>query len=196
MTTGFVYSLISVNPSSSYSPSSQSSSRTNKNFEWRLQVNGLVQHPRNLSIQEMISMSRSTINSKLNCLPSPAAISGVLVPSENWTGGKLGFILEKAGVSKEAVKGALYAEDEFTRDLTVAAAGDKRVIVAYEKDGEPLPHKLRLVVLEMSGNKWIYSLIRIEVVDYDFKGRYKSRGFPDNSNLPQMQSDTLEIGPR
>jgi DMSO/TMAO reductase YedYZ molybdopterin-dependent catalytic subunit len=187
VTVGFVYTLSLVNPSPRYFPQSESSSLPSENLDWRLQVDGLVQHPLNISIREMLSMPRSTINSEIYCLPAPTVSLGFLVDSGNWTGVPLSFILEKARLSKEATKVALYAEDGFTTDLTIAAVMDEGVIVAYEKDGEPLSNKLRLVVPGMWGYKWIHSLVRIEVVDWDFKGLYEKQGFPDNAKIPASQ---------
>jgi DMSO/TMAO reductase YedYZ molybdopterin-dependent catalytic subunit len=57
------------------------------------------------------------------------------------------------------------------------------VIVAYEKDGILLPDKLRLVVPGWWGYKWIKMLVGIELVNYDFKGTYESRGYPDNAEI-------------
>ncbi len=128
-------------------------------------------------------MPRSTVYAELYCLPAVGS-SGVLVDHGNWTGVRLELVLEKAGVSPQAVKVAFYAEDGFTTDLTVTTAMREDIFLAYEKDGKPLPEKLRLAVPSMWGYKWIKWLIHIEVVDYDFKGRYESRGFPDNAEIP------------
>ena len=152
--------------------------------EWRLLVDGLVRRPLNLSLTEMLTMPRRTINAELYCLPSPGG-SGVLVDSGNWTGVTLGFILEKAGVFPEAVKVAFYAEDGFTTDLTITTAVSEDVILAYEKDGELLQQKLRLVVPGKWGYKWIYLLNHVELMDYDFLGSYERRGFPDKAEIPQ-----------
>ena len=154
-----------------------------KDFEWTLLVDGFVQRPLNLTLNELIAMPRSTVNAELYCLPAVGS-SGVLVDHGNWTGVRLELILEKAGVSPQAVKVAFYAEDGFTTDLTVTTAMHEDIILAYEKDGKPLPEKLRLAVPGMWGYKWIKWLTHIEVVDYDFKGRYESIGFPDNAEIP------------
>ena len=154
-----------------------------KDFEWSLLVDGFVQRQLNLSLNELIAMPRSTVYAELYCLPAVGS-SGVLVDYGNWTGVRLELILEKAGVSPQAVKVAFYAEDDFTTDLPVMTAMREDIILAYEKDGKPLPEKLRLAVPGMWGYKWIKWLIRIEVVDYDFKGRYESGGFPDNAEIP------------
>jgi DMSO/TMAO reductase YedYZ molybdopterin-dependent catalytic subunit len=154
-----------------------------ENFEWALLVDGFVQRPLNLTLNELVAMPRSTVNAELYCLPAVGS-SGVLVDYGNWTGVRLELVLEKAGVSPQAVKVAFYAEDGFTTDLAVTTAMREDMILAYEKDGKPLPEKLRLAVPGMWGYKWIKWLIHIEVVDYDFKGRYESIGFPDNAEIP------------
>jgi DMSO/TMAO reductase YedYZ molybdopterin-dependent catalytic subunit len=175
---GVVYYLSFSTLATNSSPTSPT-----ENFEWALLVDGFVQRPLNLTLNELIAMPRSTVNAELYCLPAVGS-SGVLVDYGNWTGVRLELILEKAGVSPQAVKVAFYAEDGFTTDLAVTTAMHEDIILAYEKDGKPLPEKLRLAAPGMWGYKWIKWLNRIEVVDYDFKGRYESIGFPDNAEIP------------
>ena len=175
---GVVYYLSFSTLATNSSPTSPT-----ENFEWALLVDGFVQRPLNLTLNELIAMPRSTVNAELYCLPAVGS-SGVLVDYGNWTGVRLELILEKAGVSPQAVKVAFYAEDGFTTDLAVTTAMHEDIILAYEKDGKPLPEKLRLAAPGMWGYKWIKWLTRIEVVDYDFKGLYESRGFPDNAEIP------------
>ena len=59
----------------------------------------------------------------------------------NWTGTNLGFILDKAGASSEAVKVAFYASDGYSTDLTITTAMREDIILAYEKDNELLPER-------------------------------------------------------
>jgi len=158
-------------------------SLTSPSPEGVLLVDGFVQRSLNLTLDEIFAMPRSTVNAEIYCLPAPHA-QGVLVDKGKWTGVRLGLILEKAGISSEAVKVAFYATDGFTTDLTMTTAMREDIILAYEKDGEPLPEKLRLVVPGKWGYKWIKWLVHIELVNYDFKGTYESRGFPDNAEIP------------
>jgi DMSO/TMAO reductase YedYZ molybdopterin-dependent catalytic subunit len=92
-------------------------------------------------------------------------------------------MLEKAGVLPEAVKVAFHADDGFATDLTVVTAMRQDVILAYERDGEPLPETLRLVVPGKWGYKWIRGVTHIELVDYDFKGHYEMMGYPDEADI-------------
>jgi len=148
--------------------------------EWRLLLDGFVQHPLNLTFNELVAMPRSTVNAELYCVDAPRYV----LAKGNWTGVRLGLVLEKAEVLPEAVKIAFYAEDGFATDLTVTTAMREDVILAYERDGEPLAEKLRLVVPGKWGYKWISRIIRIELVNYDFKGSWESRGYSDTAEIP------------
>ncbi len=177
--TSVAYFLGLLAPATTSSPTSRT-----HDAEWSLIVDGLVQNSLNLSLDEIMAMPRSTVTSDLYCLPYVGS-SGVLVDYGDWTGVRLSYILENAGVSPEAVKVAFYAEDGFSTGLTIATAMREDMILAYEKDGKPLPEKLRLVAPGMWGYKWIKWLIHIEIVDYDFKGTYESSGFPDNAEMSE-----------
>jgi DMSO/TMAO reductase YedYZ molybdopterin-dependent catalytic subunit len=151
------------------------------NSEWRLMIDGFVQHPLNLTFDELVAMPRSTVNAELYCVGAPDHPFA----SGNWTGVRLGLILERAGVYPEAMKVAFYAEDGFTTDLTVTAAMREDIILAYEKYNEPLPEKLRLVVPGKWGYKWISLVTHIELVNYDFKGYWESRGYSDTAEISE-----------
>jgi len=147
---------------------------------WQLLVNGLVQSPLNLNLSELNAMPITTVNAVLYCVDLP----NHPVAQGNWTGVKLNLLLGEAGVSSDAVKVAFTATDGYTTDLTVQTAMRPDVIVAYELNGQPLPEKLRLVVPGKWGYKWISSLSKIELVNFDFKGMWESRGYSDEANIP------------
>jgi DMSO/TMAO reductase YedYZ molybdopterin-dependent catalytic subunit len=149
--------------------------------EWQLTVTGLVEHPLNMAWAEIIAMPRSIVSATLFCVGMP----NYAVAQGNWVGVRLWLLLERAGVSPEAIKVAFYASDGFSTDLTVQEAMREDIIVAYEKDGAPLSEKLRLVVPEKWGYKWISQIVRIELVDYDFKGFWESRGYSDEATITQ-----------
>jgi hypothetical protein len=160
-------------------PAPSPAPRTAGASELTLIVDGLVQSPLSLTLEDIVGMPASTVYAQLFCvgLPTTPLAEG------NWTGVRLGHILEEAGVSPEAVKVAFYASDNFTTDLTVTSAMRHDILLAYERDGEPLTDNLRLVVPCKWGYKWIRDLIHIELVDYDFLGRYESVGYSDEANI-------------
>ena len=144
--------------------------------EWTLVVDGFVESPLNLTFDDLVAMPATTVYAQLYCvgLPTTPLAQG------NWTGVRLGFILEEAGVLPEAWKVAFYA-DGFSTDLPLTTAIRDDIILAYERDGEPLAEK-QLVVPCKWGYKWIREPTHIELVDYDFLGTYESRGLSDEAN--------------
>jgi hypothetical protein len=144
--------------------------------EWTVIVDGFVESPLNLTMDDIVAMPTSTVYADLYCvgLPTRPLVQG------DWTGVRLGFILEQAGVLPEAVKVAFYADDGFSTDLTVTTAMREDIILAYERDGEPLAQK-QLVVPCRWGYKWIKEPTHIELVDYDFLGFYESMGYSDEA---------------
>jgi DMSO/TMAO reductase YedYZ molybdopterin-dependent catalytic subunit len=149
---------------------------------WQLSVSGLVDHPYNLSLTEMQALPQTTVNAVLYCVDQP----NYVVAQGNWTGVKLWYLLEEAGVSSDAGKVAFYAADGYATDLTLAAAKHDDVLVAYQKDGLPLSERLRLVVPGRWGYKWIAQLTGIELVNYDFKGTWESQGYSDSADITEV----------
>lgn len=150
-----------------------------ENSELGLVVDGSVQHPLNLTLDEIAAMPKTTVNATLYCVGTPDRS----LENGNWAGVRLAFLLENAGVSPDAIKIAFYARDGYTTDLTITQAEQENIILAYEKDGMPLSENLRLVVPGRWGYKWISQVDRIELVNYDFKGFYESSGYSDNAEI-------------
>jgi hypothetical protein len=166
--TSFAYNLIyPTNTAAAYTET-----------EWQVTVAGLVEKPLTLSGDEILAMPTSTVSASLICVDFP----GRVVMQGNWTGMKLRTLLEEAKPSASAIKVAFFAADGYSTDLTVETAMRDDVILAYEKDGKPL-NDLRLVVPGKWGYKWISQLTRIELVDYNFLGRWESAGYSDEANI-------------
>jgi len=167
-----------VGSASAPTPTATPTSASGVQSEWTLVVDGFVQSPLSLTFDDLVAMPTSTVNAKLYCVALPTAP----LAQGNWTGVRLGLILEEAGVLPDAVKVALYAADSFSTDLTVATAMREDIILAYERDGEPLPEKVRLVVPCKWGYKWIEEPTHIELVDYNFLGTYESGAYSDEAD--------------
>jgi DMSO/TMAO reductase YedYZ molybdopterin-dependent catalytic subunit len=148
---------------------------------WNLSVSGLVDHPLNLTLADIEAMPQTTVYGTIVCVDFP----NETVAQGNWTGVRLWFLLEAAGVSANATKVAFFAIDGYSTDLTVETAMRGDVIVAYQRDGVSLGETLRLVVPGKWGYKWISLVTGIEAVDYDFKGFYEGRGYSDAADIPE-----------
>lgn len=162
---------------SASSANSNDNEVSSSNSEWQLTVTGLVEHPLNLSWAEIVAMPKSTVNAALVCVDMP----NYILAQGDWAGIKLRTLLEKSGISADAIKVGFYAKDGYSTDLTVETAMRDDVILAYEKDGKPLDETLRLVVPGKWGYKWIAQVSGIELFNYNFLGVWESKGYSDEA---------------
>jgi DMSO/TMAO reductase YedYZ molybdopterin-dependent catalytic subunit len=160
------------------------------NPAWQLSVGGLVNNPSNFTLSDLKAMPPTTVSAALICVGPPETT----LEDGSWTGVKLSTLLNAAGgIQPGAIKVAFNASDGFTTDLTIALAENDNVILAYAKDGAPLPEVLRLVVPEHWGYKWISQVTNIELANYDFTGKYESQGYSDEAIVAQYESPIISI---
>ena len=126
------------------------------NSDGALQIIGEVNHPIILTLEDLAAMPQTTVNASLYCY-------GTLITRGNWTGVKLSLLLETAEYEVDAMSVRFDAEDGYTVTLLLKDALREDVIVAYEKDGQPLPETLRLVISGANGNLWISMIVSITV---------------------------------
>lgn len=160
--------------------------RTQDATGWTLTIDGEVERPLRLSLDDLRAMPSVTLPVVLECagngrvLFDPPIVGtpwqlGAVACSE-WTGVPLAHLLELAGVRNGAVYTAHYGEDEgvfsdesFSRGIPIEKARDEHTLVAWAMNGEPLPplhgFPARLIVPGWIGScsqKW---LSRIELRD-------------------------------
>jgi DMSO/TMAO reductase YedYZ molybdopterin-dependent catalytic subunit len=92
-----------------------------------------------------------------------------------WKGVRLKDVLDKAGLKKEAIEVAFNGADsgvvdktpDFIKSVPVWRALDENTLLAWEMNGEPLPHwngyPLRVAVPGWTGTYWVKHLTSIEV---------------------------------
>ncbi len=93
-----------------------------------------------------------------------------------WKGARLKDLLDKVGLKKEAIEIAFNGADgpafdktpDFIKSLPVWKAIDESTLVAYEMNGEPLPHfngyPARLTVPGWTGTYWMKHLVAINAL--------------------------------
>jgi DMSO/TMAO reductase YedYZ molybdopterin-dependent catalytic subunit len=141
-----------------------------------LSVTGLVNNEVVITLSELKAMPSVTVQAELIC------VDGQSLGTHNWTGVRLGDILDAAVVQASAIKVAFFATG-YSTDLTLNDSMRDDVIVAYLEDGAPMAEITRLVVPGEWGYKWISGLKTIELVDYNFTGKWESRGYPDDATI-------------
>lgn len=125
-------------------------------LEWTLIIDGLVDQRLNLTLSDLAKMPKSTVYSVLYCM-------GSLVTSGNWTGVKLEYLLETAGLQSDATSLTFIASDGYEVVLDLKDAFHENVIIAYELDGYHLSEILRLVIPWKNGDSWIAEITQITV---------------------------------
>jgi DMSO/TMAO reductase YedYZ molybdopterin-dependent catalytic subunit len=93
-----------------------------------------------------------------------------------WRGARLKDVLDKVGLKKEAIEVAFNGADgpaydktpDFIKSLPLWKAIDESTLIAYEMNGEPLPHfngyPARLIVPGWTGTYWMKHLTSVEVL--------------------------------
>jgi sulfane dehydrogenase subunit SoxC len=162
---------------------------------YRLEVDGLVESPLSLSLEELRERPAVEVPVTMECAgngramlkPHVASQPWVLeaVGTASWRGTPLRGVLAEAGVLDEAVEVVFTGLDhgfegeqelDYQRSLSLLDAYRADVLLAYEMNGQPLPPQhgfpLRLVVPGWYGMTSVKWLGRITLVDRPFEGYY------------------------
>jgi DMSO/TMAO reductase YedYZ molybdopterin-dependent catalytic subunit len=140
--------------------------------DWRLQVDGLVQRPLQLSLAELRAMPSRTQITRHDCVEGWSAIG-------KWQGVQLGRVLDLAGLRPGARYVVFHCADEldpnarhdgfYYESIDLFDAWHPQTILAYAMNGRPLPVEhgapLRLRVERQLGYKHAKYVMRLEVVD-------------------------------
>jgi DMSO/TMAO reductase YedYZ molybdopterin-dependent catalytic subunit len=167
---------------------------------WRLEVDGAVERPMSLSLDDLQGRAALTSEVTFECAgngralfdPRPVSQPWLLeaVGTGSWTGTPLSALLAGAGVAEGAVE-ILFTgldrgvegdvEQTFQRSLPLADATGEDVLLAWGMNGGPLPPQhgfpLRLVVPGWYGMTNVKWLTRITVLDEPFTGYQNARGY-------------------
>jgi DMSO/TMAO reductase YedYZ molybdopterin-dependent catalytic subunit len=99
-----------------------------------------------------------------------------------WKGARLKDILDKAGLKKEAVEIVMNAADgpatdrtpDFAKSIPVEIATAETTLVAYEMNGQPLPHfngfPARVIIPGWTGTYWVKHINAIDAITKPFDG--------------------------
>jgi DMSO/TMAO reductase YedYZ molybdopterin-dependent catalytic subunit len=179
---------------------------------WRLEVSGLVEKPRSLSLAELRSLPAVELVATMECAgngrarlePRPFSQPWLeeAVGTGRWRGVPLAAVLAEAGLAPGAAEVVLSGldrgieagvEQRYERSLPVEVALDGGALLAYELDGVPLPPQhgfpLRLVVPGWYGMTNVKWLGRITAVAEPFLGHqqvaaYRLRASEDDEGVP------------
>jgi DMSO/TMAO reductase YedYZ molybdopterin-dependent catalytic subunit len=153
-----------------------------KDSDYRLKVSGLVQRPKNFTLDDLKAMRVTSFTKNFQC------VTGWKVPDVHWEGVLLSDILDAVGIQPGAVALTFESYDQAdTESLTIDQARLPDVIVAYQMLGAPVTTEhggpVRLYVAPMFGYKSLKWLSAIRVVNQVQPGFWEENGYPVNGWL-------------
>lgn len=162
---------------------------------WRLKIEGLVERPMELSLEQLQSRPKTQVTATLECSGNGAGPGFMgAIGNARWAGTALAPLLKECGVRSDAIQAAFWGADSgkekirnkeyeqnFARALSLEQALRDDVILAWEMNGKPLAvghgYPLRLIVPGWYGIAWVKWLTRIELRDRQLMNRFMARDY-------------------
>jgi DMSO/TMAO reductase YedYZ molybdopterin-dependent catalytic subunit len=164
--------------------------------DWKLRVEGLVEKPVAMSLDDLKARPRKEVTATLECSGNGAAASFMgAIGNAKWAGTPLAPLLRECGPKAEAIGAVFWGADKgkekvhkdiefdanFARSLSMPDALRDGIMLAYEMNGQPLAaghgFPIRLIVPGWYGIAWVKWLERIELVDRPFENRFMARDY-------------------
>src|SRR5919202_5926443 len=112
-------------------------------------------------------------------------IGGDLWGNAHWRGVKLAYLLEQAGVHKDAFKAVFSAADDYKDSVKLDRALHPDALLAWAMNGEPLKSEhgfpARLLIPGIYGMKNVKWLTGITIVADDVRGFWQNQGWDDEA---------------
>jgi DMSO/TMAO reductase YedYZ molybdopterin-dependent catalytic subunit len=143
---------------------------------WRLRIGGHVEHPLELSYEELRALPQASQVSTFHC------VTGWTVDNVHWRGVRFRDLLARARPHPAAhALRFVSAEQPYTDYLTLKQALLPDVMLAWEMDGKPLPQEhgapVRVVIPDMYGYKNVKWVAKIELVPAAGSGYWENLGY-------------------
>jgi DMSO/TMAO reductase YedYZ molybdopterin-dependent catalytic subunit len=164
------------------------------NDAYRLRVTGMVDNELDLSLRDLQNGDVIEQQVGFECGGNSQRLLYGLIGNANWRGTTLNSILERAGIQEGAKEVVFFAEDvateeirgrevekAFARSMSVGDAMRPENMLAFEMNGEPLPHyhgkPVRLIVPGWYGVANVKWINQIHVQDTRYMGRFMGRDY-------------------
>jgi DMSO/TMAO reductase YedYZ molybdopterin-dependent catalytic subunit len=169
--------------------------------EWRLRVGGdAADKPYDLTLAQLRSeFAPVEVNALCICSGNRRGLSDPHVPGVQWGYGAMGNarwkgvrlkeVLARAGIRKDAVEimldgadaGVLDKTPDFVKSIPAWKAMDENTLLAYEMNGEALPHwngyPVRVVVPGWTATYWMKHVTSISALSEPLKGFWMSTAY-------------------
>ncbi len=149
--------------------------------EWRLTVDGLVDHPFELTYDELRGLDAVEQVQTLECISNP--VGGELISTAKWTGIRVADLLKRAGVRSGAYDLVMTSWDGYTDSILMEKALEPTTLVAYGMNDEVLPVEhgfpARMLIPDIYGMKNVKWVAKLSVANFDYRGYWQERGWSD-----------------
>ncbi len=153
---------------------------------YRLNVTGLVQHPRSFTLKELTDMATVELPLTVECIGNTSR--GRLISTAVWKGFPLIKLLESLGLDPRATGVKYKAADGYYASHTMQQIRDNRVLVALFMNGVPIPpaqgFPVRVLNPGYYGVKQPAWVTDIEVIDMPIQDYWEERGWDCEPPLP------------
>jgi len=151
-------------------------------IKWRLAVDGLVEHPLSLSMEDLVGTWTRQVTADFHC------VSGWSVAALRWEGVSVAALLDHVAIHPEARALRFESADGAYVDfLDLAVARRPEVIIALRLGGAPISAErgapARLVVPFYYGYKGVKWLRRITAVEVADTGYWEARGYDSDARI-------------
>jgi hypothetical protein len=106
------------------------------------------------SYTQLFEMPKTIVYAEIYC-------DGALTTYGNWSGVLLSYLLTQAQATPEVGSIQFVASDGYRIAIPINLAMQPQIIIAYEKDGQPLTEGLRLIIPDANGAAWIAKITSI-----------------------------------
>ena len=150
--------------------------------KWRFAIDGLVDKPMSLSMEDLVGAGTRQVTSDFHC------VSGWSVSTVRWEGVSVATLLDLAAIRPEARALRFESADgAYTDFLDLAVARRPEVIIAIRQGGATISAErgapARLVVPFYYGYKGVKWLKRITAVEAAGTGYWEARGYDSDARI-------------
>ncbi len=146
---------------------------------WSLKVDGLVNNPTTLRLNDVKALPSAALMRTLECIGNP--VGGSQVGNSNWKGALFTSLVEKVGVQPNAKWVVIYGDDNYFTSVPLAKMQNANTLLAYEMGGEALPrghgYPLRMLIPGMYGQKQPKWVTHIEFSEGEKVGTWEEKGW-------------------
>ena len=153
--------------------------------DWSLQITGAVGKPLRLSYDDLLRRPAVEKTVTLECIDNE--VGGDLISTALWKGVSLRSLIEEAQPRPTVEDVVMVGADQYSDSITLDRAMHYDVFLAYQMNGVPLAKEhgfpIRAVVPGLYGIKNVKWIVRIELVNEDYKGYWQQKGWTDEATI-------------